>query len=174
MEKMLKKLKKFMVVAAAAVMLSAGFATVAPKEAYAAHWADDQMNWAKSKGYITSDMRDSLATRQDSWLIFTRYIKKSRGYDYNSARKLLMSRGISDGTRGTSWITRDEMMGMIYARDTGYKAWNPSNGFENARNFGISRFIYDGSRGNAFATRAEIVTMIFNYDVWDTIVEDTR
>ncbi|MED3397887.1 protein phosphatase 2C, partial [Bacillus wiedmannii] len=42
---MLKKIKKFMVVVAAAVMLSAGFATVAPKEA-SAHWADTQMNWA--------------------------------------------------------------------------------------------------------------------------------
>ncbi|MBE5106488.1 protein phosphatase 2C [Bacillus thuringiensis] len=162
---MLKKLKKIMVVAAAAVMLSAGFATVAPKEA-SAHWADEHMNWAREKGYITSDMRDSLATRQDAWLIFTRYIKKSRGYDYNSARKFLMSRGISDGTRGTNWITRDEMMGMIYAKDTGRKAWNPSNGFGNARSFGIDRFIYDGSRGSDFATRAEIVTMIYNYDVY--------
>ncbi|MGG4560866.1 protein phosphatase 2C [Bacillus toyonensis] len=166
MENMLKKLKKVMVVAVAGIMLSTGFATVAPNKAHAAHWADEQMKWAKSNGYITADMRDSLATRQDVWLIFTRYIKNSRGYDYNSARKFLMSRGISDGTRGTDLITRDEMMGMIYAKDTRRKAWNPSNGFGDARNFGINRFIYDGSRGNAFATRAEIITMIFNYDVY--------
>ncbi|MRC32365.1 protein phosphatase 2C, partial [Bacillus thuringiensis] len=49
---MLKKLKKFMIVAAAAVMLSAGFATVAPKEA-SSHWAYNQMNWAMRKGIIT-------------------------------------------------------------------------------------------------------------------------
>ncbi|MGX5472627.1 protein phosphatase 2C [Bacillus toyonensis] len=165
---MLQKLKKIVVVAAAAVMLSAGFATIAPKEA-SAHWADNNMKWALARGYITVDLRDSLATRQDAWLIFTRSLRKSSGYNYESARNYLMSRGITDGTRGTNWVTRDEMMGMIYARATGNKAWNPNNGFGDARAFGVYSRIYDGTRGSNFATRAEVVTMIRNYwaaDIW--------
>ncbi|EPC8420797.1 hypothetical protein ACR3AO_003420 [Bacillus wiedmannii] len=39
---MLKKLKKVMFVAIAAITLSTGFATIAPKEA-SAHWADQEI-----------------------------------------------------------------------------------------------------------------------------------
>lgn len=44
-----------MIVAIAAIMLSAGFTTAAPNEAHAAHWAGDQMRWALNSGYITAD-----------------------------------------------------------------------------------------------------------------------
>ncbi|HDX9589273.1 TPA: protein phosphatase 2C [Bacillus pseudomycoides] len=158
---MLKKLKKFMVVAAAAVMLSAGFVTAAPNEAHAAHWADTQMNWAMNKGYITADLRDNLATRQDVWLILTR-AKKNAGaaFDYNYARDYVIGNGISDGTRGTNWVTRDECAAMIL-RAKGFIT-SSSDEFSNIREYGKKYGIYDGSRGNDFATRAEVVTMMYN------------
>ncbi len=90
-------------------MLSAGFATVAPKEA-SAHWADNQMNWAMRKGIITSYNPDNLATRQDMWLMMTRDIlgwSGDFGYDY--ARYTLMGPHITDGTRGSDWVTRSEI-----------------------------------------------------------------
>ncbi|PDY49812.1 protein phosphatase 2C, partial [Bacillus cereus] len=59
---MLKKLKKVMVVAIAAITLSTGFATIAPKEA-SAHWADQEIDWAFRKGIMRNDYRNSPALR---------------------------------------------------------------------------------------------------------------
>ncbi|HFR4145193.1 TPA: protein phosphatase 2C [Bacillus cereus] len=160
---MLKKLKKLMVVAAAAVMLSAGFATVAPNEAHAAHWADIQMKWAFKKGIVTADLRDNLATRQDTWIMIARWLGRSPS-NYDQARKFVVDWRISDGTRGTDLVTRDEVVAMLHNRymHGHISGWTPSGGFSNARDWGVSQGIYDGSRGNAFATRAEVVTMLFN------------
>ncbi|MDO8161671.1 protein phosphatase 2C [Bacillus toyonensis] len=158
---MLKKIKKFMVVAAAAVMLSAGFATVAPKEA-SAHWADNQMNWAKKTGIITADLRDSLATRQDMWLMSMRFVYKTSGdFTYEDARSYAIRYGISDGTRGTNWITRSEAAAMVY--QIRYDSvWNPTDGFYYSDRRAKAKGIFDGTRGNDFATRAEVVTMLYN------------
>ncbi|MFP3379695.1 protein phosphatase 2C [Bacillus sp. SIMBA_069] len=156
---MLNKLKKFMVVTAAAVMLSTGFATVAPKEAHAAHWADDVMEWAMVRSYILVDMRDSLATRQDMWLILTRAKNRSAGYNYESARDFVKNSRISDGTRGTNWVTRDEAATMALQAMGYYNIYHPSFNF--TRTFGIKHYIYDGTRGDEFATRAEVVSMIY-------------
>lgn len=155
---MLKKLKRFMVVTAAAVMLSTGFATVAPNEAHASHWADAGMRWGMSNGYITVDMRDSIATRQDMWLIITRIKNKSRGYDYNSARNYVMKRKISDGTRGSNWITRYEAVTMIY--QTKYNGGYENN-WERTIRWGQGSGVFDGTRGNDFATRGEIMQMLW-------------
>ncbi|AXK21506.1 protein phosphatase 2C [Bacillus sp. COPE52] len=160
MEKMLKRLKKIMVVAAAAVMLSAGFVTVAPKEA-AAHWADPEMNWAMNRGYITADLRDSLATRQDMWLIITRVDNRSGGYNYNAARNYVINRGISDGTRGTNWITRSEAAAMVLRMKYQNIKWDPEVGFADTDRAAKSLGFFDGTRGNSFATRAEVVSMLF-------------
>ncbi|MDO8159843.1 protein phosphatase 2C [Bacillus toyonensis] len=158
---MLKKIKKFMVVVAAAVMLSAGFATVAPKEA-SAHWADSKMNWAMRKGIITAYMPDNLATRQDMWLMILRYRHGGSGdYNYNDAQSFVIQMDISDGSRGTNWITRSEAAAMILQMQ--YRnMWSPIDGFAysdyKAKQFGI----FDGTRGSEFATRAEVVTMLYN------------
>ncbi|PEJ17856.1 protein phosphatase 2C [Bacillus toyonensis] len=160
---MLKKLKKIMVVAAAAVMLSAGFATVAPKEA-SAHWADTQMDWAKRNKIINTDLRDNYATRQDYWLMFARYLW-SANISYAQARNYLMSAGshpITDGTRGTDFITRNEAVAMMYNKENFGGAWQPGIGFEWSRAWGARYSIFDGKRGNDLATRAEVVTMIYN------------
>ncbi|WP_313954400.1 protein phosphatase 2C [Bacillus cereus group sp. BfR-BA-01523] len=162
MDKMLKKLKKFIVVAAAAIMLSAGFATAAPTEAQARSWSDPGIDWGLSKGYITVDMRDSLATRQDMWLIITRIKNKSRGYDYNSARRYVMSYGISDGLRGSNWITRNEAVAMIF--QTKYNGAYQS-GWQNSTDWGRGSGVYDGTRGNDFATRGEIMQMLWKAHV---------
>ncbi|EPF08301.1 hypothetical protein ICA_05801 [Bacillus cereus BAG1O-3] len=160
MESMLKKLKKFMIVAAAAIMLSAGFATVAPKEA-SAHWADSQMNWAMKKGIITSYNPDSLATRQDTWLMITRMLNGHSGYDYDDALFYMHAYGISDGTRGTDWVTRSETASMLWT--IRYKSlWTPKDGFYYADRAAKDVGIFDGTRGSDFATRAEVVTMIYN------------
>ncbi|MGM2415624.1 protein phosphatase 2C [Bacillus cereus group sp. BceL062] len=158
---MLKKLKKIMVVAAAAVMLSAGFATVAPKEA-SAHWSDTQMNWAMRNGIITAYMADSLATRQDMWLMITRYNHGGAvNVSYDDARRHVINNGISDGSRGTNWITRSEAAAMV-SQMRHYSMWSSENGFYfsdlRAKQLGI----FDGTRGNDFATRAEVVTMLYN------------
>ncbi|OWW09718.1 protein phosphatase 2C [Bacillus sp. MB353a] len=163
MEKMLKKLKRFMVVAAAAVTLSVGFATFAPKEA-SAHWADKQMNWAMSEGYLKSDMRDSLATRQDAWLILSRYYGGKRDFSYEQARQFVIRNGISDGSRGTNWITRNEMVGMLYQKYNWTKAWTPEGGFSKANAWGKARGLFDGTRGNDFATRAEVITILYRHE----------
>ncbi|UFI00682.1 protein phosphatase 2C [Bacillus toyonensis] len=152
---MLKKFKKFMIVAAAAVMLSAGFATAAPNEAHAAHWADDHMNWAMRYGYITSDLRDSYATRQDTWLIMTRVIFERGGLDYNYARSYVINHGISDGTRGTNWVTRQEVAAMIY---NNHHSDRP--GFAATNAYAVKWYIFDGTRPTEPATRAEVVTML--------------
>ncbi|MGK3615014.1 protein phosphatase 2C [Bacillus cereus] len=157
---MLKKLRKFMVIAAAAVMLSAGFATVAPKEA-SAHWADTQMNWAFNKGIITADLRDGLATRQDVWIMIARWDGNYVG-NYEKARQYVVRNGISDGTRGTNWVTRNETVAMLYNYFYGNGGWTPNKGFGNAFSWGRTVGVYDGSRGNDAATRAEVVTMIYN------------
>ncbi|PEI84683.1 protein phosphatase 2C [Bacillus toyonensis] len=160
---MLKKLKKIMVVAAAVVTLSAGFATVAPKEA-SAHWADPQMNWAMKHKIITADMRDSLATRQDYWLMLSRYMWKPN-LSYAEARSYLMSSGsypMTDGTRGTNWVTRNEVVGTMYNKYNYGGAWQPGIGFEWSRAWGARYGIFDGKRGDEWATRAEVVTMIYN------------
>lgn len=161
MEKMLKKLKKIVVVAAAAVTLSAGFATVAPKEA-SAHWADPQMRWAISNYVVKFDMRDSPAYRKDVWIMIANYSKK-RYHTYEEARQFVMNRGISDGSRGDDRITRNEMVGMLYQKRYNSPAWSPKGGFTNAIAWGTDKGIYDGSRGNDFATRAEVITMLYKY-----------
>ncbi|USK99911.1 protein phosphatase 2C [Bacillus tropicus] len=158
---MLKKLKKVIIIAAAAVMLSAGFATAAPNEAHAAHWADNQMNWAFNKGIITADLRDSLATRQDVWIMIARWDGNYVG-NYEKARQYVVRNGISDGTRGTNWVTRNETVAMLYNYFYGSGGWNPNKGFGDAFSWGRTVGVYDGSRGNDAATRAEVVTMIYN------------
>ncbi|WP_088312213.1 protein phosphatase 2C [Bacillus cereus] len=161
---MLKKLKKVIIIAAAAVMLSAGFATAAPNEAHAAHWADKQMKWALSYGYVRADLRDNYATRQDAWLIMARWAHQ--GYfmgSYEDARKFVVKDRISDGTRGTNWVTRNEMAAMIYNYTSPNQGgWTPNGGFEEAIKWGRFFGIYDGTRGNDPATRAEVVTMLYN------------
>ncbi|WP_242248933.1 protein phosphatase 2C [Bacillus cereus group sp. BfR-BA-01523] len=159
---MLNKLKKFMVITAAAVMLSAGFATAAPKEAHAAHWADQEMRWAFYHGIVTADLRDNLATRQDAWLMIFRANNEGRtaGKGYNEARNWVISKGYSDGSRGTNWITRDELVGMFYQGLGNGNSWSSTNGFKNSRNWGIRWDYYDGSRGNDFATRAEVISIL--------------
>ncbi|UYX50584.1 protein phosphatase 2C [Bacillus thuringiensis] len=160
---MLNKLKKFMVIAAATVMLSVGFATISPNAA-SAHWADKQMNWAFNKRIITADLRDSYATRQDAWLMITRATQPlflMGGYE--EARQSVIKRRISDGTRGTNWVTRNEMAAMIFnytAKDR--DGWTPQGGFEEAIKWGRIYGYYDGTRGNDAATRAEVVTMLYN------------
>ncbi|EJR83986.1 MULTISPECIES: hypothetical protein [Bacillus cereus group] len=162
---MLKKLKKTMVVAAAAVTLSTGFATVAPQEAQAAHWADLDMRWAFKNGIVTADLRDNLATRQDAWLMIYRDRKQaSPGDGYAQARAYVIKRHFSDGSRGTDWITRNEMIGMLYQGLGNGPAWNSKYGFSRARQWGIDNGFYDGSRGNDFATRAEIIAMLHRLD----------
>ncbi|PEM80127.1 protein phosphatase 2C [Bacillus toyonensis] len=158
---MLKKLKKTMVVAAAAVMLSAGFATVAPKEA-SAHWADNAITWVFGKGYAQSDYRYKPAIRQDVWVMLARY----NGYWVKSpdeARQVMIRRGISDGSRPYAQITRNEMVGMLYQLHFHKPAWDPRAGFNNANVWGESNGIFDGSRGNEIATRGEVFVMLYNY-----------
>ncbi|MGH0828493.1 MULTISPECIES: protein phosphatase 2C [Bacillus] len=161
---MLKKLKRFMVVAAAVVTLSAGFVTAAPEEAHAAHWADQDFRWAFAHGIITADLRDNLATRQDAWLMIYRAQlnskDKRRQATYNQARNYVISAGYSDGSRGTNWITRDELVGMFYQGAGNGSAWNSKSGFSHSRNWGIRWGYYDGTRGNDFATRAEVVSIL--------------
>ncbi|WP_208731379.1 protein phosphatase 2C [Bacillus sp. COPE52] len=162
MEKMFKKTKKFMVVAAAAVMLSAGFATVAPNEAHAAHWADKQMNWAKKTGIITVDLRDSLTTRQDTWVMIAR-MELHSGVSLAQARNYVMNDGISDGTRGTDRITRIEAVAMMNkVAGYGRAKWDPAGTNWLGKEIGI----YDGTRDNDYATRAEVVTMLYNAQHW--------
>ncbi|WIG23697.1 protein phosphatase 2C [Bacillus anthracis] len=160
---MLKKLKRFMVVAAAAVMLSAGFATVAPKEA-SAHWADNNMNWAMNNGYIKSDNRDSYLTRQETWLVLGRYHQKRPQWPnskplntYEQGRQYAMHERFSDGSRGTDYITRDEVAVMLVRFL--YLNLDYKRAVQAAKNWGL----YDGSRGSSYATKAEIVTMMHNF-----------
>ncbi len=158
---MLNKLKKFMIVAAAAVMLSAGFATIAPKEA-SAHWADSKMNWAMRKGIITAYMPDNLATRQDMWLMIIRYRYGESGpMNFESARHDVIRLGISDGSRGTNWITRSEAAAMV-SQIKYNSLWSPTAGFYDSDQRAKKLGIFDGTRGNDFATRAEVVTMLYN------------
>lgn len=161
MESMLKKLKKFMIVASAAIMLSAGFATVAPKEA-SAHWAENKMNWAMRNGIITSYNPDNLATRQDMWLMIIRYGHGKSGYfNYEDARSYVIKYGISDGSRGTNWITRSEAAAMV-SQIKYDSVWYPEEGFYYSDLRAKAMGIFDGTRGNDFATRAEVVTMLYN------------
>ncbi|MRD34555.1 protein phosphatase 2C [Bacillus thuringiensis] len=157
---MLKKLKKFMVVAAAAVMLSAGFATVAPKEA-SAHWADNAITWVFGKGYAQSDYRHKPAIRQDVWVMLSRYtgnwVKSPE-----EARQVVIRQGISDGSRPNAQITRNEMVGMLYQYHFNSPAWDSRGGFSNAIAWGENG-IFDGSRGNEVATRGEVFVMLYNY-----------
>nr|WP_088312255.1 protein phosphatase 2C [Bacillus cereus] len=155
---MLKKLKKIMVVVAAAVMLSAGFATVAPKEA-SAHWADGAMDWGLRNGYITADLRDSYATRQDTWLIITRVANDlSGGSSYAASRNYVMNRKISDGSYPEAYVKRDELVTMLYraAHPSSKLGLNDSQAWEWAWKKGI----WDSKRVFDPATRAEVMTMI--------------
>ncbi|PGC34644.1 protein phosphatase 2C [Bacillus toyonensis] len=159
---MLKKLKKVIVVAIAAITLSTGFATIAPKEA-SAHWADQEIDWAFRKGIMRNDYRDSPALRQDVWMMVSRF----NGHwvkNYDEARQYMMSRGYSDGTRGGSYITRNEMIATLYAVRFNTKAWTPNGGFSNSIAWGTDKGLYDGSRGNDAATRAEAATMLYRYN----------
>lgn len=151
-----------MIVAAAAVTLSTGFATVAPQEAQAAHWADLDMRWAFKNGIVTADLRDNLATRQEAWLMIYRYRmgESMPGKGYADARAYVISRHFSDGSRGTDWITRNEMIGMLYQGLGNGSAWDSKYGFSRVRQWGMNHGFYDGSRGNDFATRAEIISML--------------
>ncbi|WP_226641232.1 protein phosphatase 2C [Bacillus tropicus] len=169
---MLKKLKRFMVVAAAAVMLSAGFATVAPQEAHAAHWADQDFRWAFAHGIITADLRDNLTTRQDAWLMIYRAhlsADKRKQATYNQARNWVISNHYSDGSRGTNWITRDELIGMFYQGFGNGSAWNSKSGFSRSRQWGMDFGFYDGTRGNDFATRAEVVSIVHRIE-WKIVI----
>ncbi|MGG1289735.1 MULTISPECIES: protein phosphatase 2C [Bacillus cereus group] len=155
---MLKKLKKIMVVVAAAVMLSAGFATVAPKEA-SAHWADGAMDWGLRNGYITADLRDNYATRQDTWLIITRVANDlSGGSSYAASRNYVMNRKISDGSNPQAYVTREQVYTMLYR--VAYP--NAYGTMEDHKALGWAvknRITTDGRRAD-FATRAEVMTMI--------------
>ncbi|MGE1052282.1 DUF4179 domain-containing protein [Bacillus sp. GFa4/2] len=159
---MLKKLKKIMVVAAAVVMLSVGFATISPNAA-SAHWADQHMNWALDNGYVTVDLRDSLAVRQDAWLIMIRayqgpYHDATMKHAHNMASQLRVA---EDG-RPTDLVTRQEMATFLY--NFRYLAYSnkPWPGFGTTSNWAVRNGIFDGSRPQAYATRAEVVTMIHN------------
>ncbi len=159
---MLNKLKKFMVIAAAAVMLSVGFATISPNAA-SAHWADKQMNWALDKGYVTADLRDNLATRQDSWLIMLRaYNNGYYNHTMQSAHNMASQLRVAEDGRPTNWVTREEMATFLY--NFRYLAYTntPWPGFGTTSNWAVRNGIFDGSRPQAFATRAEVVTMIYN------------
>ncbi|HFT5903653.1 TPA: protein phosphatase 2C [Bacillus cereus] len=159
--KYVKKFKKTMVVAAAAVMLSAGFATVAPKEA-SAHWADNAITWVFGKGYAQSDYRYKPAIRQDVWVMLARY----KGYWVKSpqeASQTLVRLGVTDGTRPYAQITRNEMVGMLYQNLFHSPAWDSRGGFSNAIAWGESNGIFDGTRGNEIATRGEVFVMLYNY-----------
>ncbi|PEN45033.1 protein phosphatase 2C [Bacillus wiedmannii] len=162
MEKMFKKIKKFMIVAAAAVTLSVGFTTLAPKEA-SAHWADAQITWALQNKIITVDMRDSLASRQEMWLMMMRQEwKYDSSYNYDSARDFVIIHGYSDGSRGANWVTRSEAAAMTLSF-AGYKSyWDPKFGFEQSDRQAKRMGIFDGTRGNEFATRAEVIAMLYN------------
>lgn len=158
MEKMLKKLKKFMFVVAAAVMFSAGFATIAPKEA-SAHWADGAMDWGLRNGYITADLRDNYATRQDTWLILTRIATDhSGGSTYDSARKYVMKYKISDGSNPQNYVTRFQVVQMLH-RHT-YKSIHFASADYQALEWAVNKGIYDGTRNGDPATRAEVMTMM--------------
>ncbi|MFT9870008.1 protein phosphatase 2C [Bacillus mobilis] len=160
MEKMLKKIKKFIVVAAATITLSAGFATISPQAA-SAHWADTQMDWAFNKGIINTDLRDSPATRQDAWLIMERLYTGANGYNYNDARSFARQLRIAEDGRPTNWVTREEMGSFLYSfRYIAYtnKSWP---GFGTTTTWATGNGIFDGSRPQDVATRAEVVTMIY-------------
>jgi len=154
---MLKSLKKILVVAATTIMLFTGFATVAPRDA-SAHWADGAMDWGLRNGYITADLRDNYATRQDTWLIITRVANNlSGGSSYDASHKYVTSRKISDGLNPEAYVTREQVYTMLYRvaypdsyGTTDYKAlaWAVKN-----------RITTDGRRAD-FATRAEVMTMI--------------
>ncbi|MGK3616508.1 protein phosphatase 2C [Bacillus cereus] len=155
---MLKKIKKIMVVVAAAIMLSAGFATIAPKEA-SAHWADGAMDWGLRNGYITADLRDNYATRQDTWLILTRITTDhSGGSTYDAARKYVMSNKISDGTNPQNYVTRFQVIQMISR--TKYHSYFLGTGDNLALEWAVKKGIYDGTRNGDPATRAEVMTMM--------------
>ncbi|EJQ49866.1 hypothetical protein SAMN04487767_103212 [Bacillus wiedmannii] len=158
---MLKKLKKVMFVVIAAITLSTGFATIAPKEA-SAHWADPQMDWAIRNYVIKFDMRDSPAYRKDFWIMIANYSQR-RYNSYDEARQYVINRGISDGSRGADRITRHEAVAMLYQKRFNSPAWSPKGGFSNSIAWGTGQGIYDGSRGNDFATRAEVITMLYKY-----------
>ncbi|MFA2568047.1 protein phosphatase 2C [Bacillus wiedmannii] len=158
---MLKKIKKFIVVAATAAILFTGFATIAPKEA-SAHWADDAATWVFRKGYAQTDLRNSPAIRQDTWVMLSRL----KGYWVKSpeeARATLMRLGVSDGSRPTSPITRYEMVGMLYTDHFQVPSWSPNGGFSNAIAWGESNGIFTDTRGNEVATRGEVFVMLYNY-----------
>ncbi|MED3398246.1 protein phosphatase 2C, partial [Bacillus wiedmannii] len=80
-------------------------------------------------------------------------------------RQFLGYLDVTDGTRGTNWVTRDEMAGMLYQYRLKSPAWSPETGFHNSNNWAKSAGIFDGSRGNDFATRAEVVSMIYNASI---------
>ncbi|MGK3616507.1 protein phosphatase 2C [Bacillus cereus] len=156
---MLKKIKKIMVVVAAAVMLSAGFATIAPKEA-SAHWADGAMDWGLRNGYITADLRDNYATRQDTWLIITRVANDlSGGSSYEAARKYVISREISDGSYPREYVKREDVVRMLFRASHGPTNPKYLNDWQ-ASGWGASKGIWDGRRSDDPATRAEVMTMI--------------
>ncbi|MGN4717867.1 protein phosphatase 2C [Bacillus cereus group sp. MYBK226-2] len=159
MGQMLKKLKKIIVVAATAVMLFAGFATVTPNEA-SAHWADGAMDWGLRNGYITADLRDSYATRQDTWLILTRIATDhSGGSNYDAARKYVMSNKISDGTNPQNYVTRFQVIQMIH-RTKSPKNLYLGDADGRALDWAVKKGIYDGTRNSDPATRAEVMTMM--------------
>ncbi|MEC3467685.1 protein phosphatase 2C [Bacillus tropicus] len=157
---MLKKIKKFIVVAATTITLAAGFATISPQAA-SAHWADTQMNWALNNGYVTADMRDSLATRQDAWLIMTRAWNDAPGIGLTGAHNFAKQLRIAEDGRPTNWVTREEMATFLY--NLRYIAFTnkPWPGFGTTSNWAARNGIFDGSRPQAFATRGEVVTMIY-------------
>ncbi|WP_255451152.1 protein phosphatase 2C [Bacillus sp. AY3-1] len=162
MENMLKKLKKVMFVVIAAITLSTGFATIAPKEA-SAHWADPQMNWAIRNNIVRFDMREGPAYRKDVWIMMANYQTKKLTFSYEDARQHVISQGISDGSRGDDRITRDEMVGTLFQYHFKSPAWSPKGGFTNSMAWGTDKGIYDGSRRNDFANRAEVITMMYKY-----------
>ncbi|MGU3355155.1 protein phosphatase 2C [Bacillus sp. M5A3_1b] len=152
-----------MVVVAAAVMLSAGFATVAPKEA-SAHWADGAMDWGLRNGYITADLRDSYATRQDTWLIITRVANDlSGGSSYTASRNYVMNRKISDGSNPQAYVTRGQVCQMLYraAHPGAYGTIDDHGAYSWAR---AKKIVQEadgrGARVAEAATRAEVMTMI--------------
>ncbi|KAA0795171.1 protein phosphatase 2C [Bacillus wiedmannii] len=153
---MLKKLKKVMFVAIAAITLSTGFATIAPKEA-SAHWADQEIDWAFRKGIMRNDYRDSPALRQDVWIMVSRFNGRWVK-NYDEARQYMMSRGYSDGTRGGSYMT------TLFAVRFNTKVWNPTTGFSKAIAWGEDFGIYTNTRGNDAVTRAEAATMLYRFN----------
>lgn|GEM_PF-3003184 len=103
----------------AAHTISAAFRTAAAfTDVPAGFWAASEISWAASKGYmngVTSasfDVNGSI-TRQQLWMVLARISGQSPA-DMAAARAWAMSAGVSDGTRPTAPVSRQQMAVSLY------------------------------------------------------------